>query len=93
MPIRPFLDGHKFDPETIRVMGLAFEMARQALRLADRTDLDDEAIAKRIIELAKVGVNDADKLCEGVLEASRIGAGANTLSSPRSPPYKPDFLS
>ena len=25
MPIRPYLDGHKFDPETIRVMGLAFE--------------------------------------------------------------------
>jgi hypothetical protein len=66
MPIRPFLDGHKFDPELIRVMGLAFEMAREALRLADRTDLGDEAIAKRIIELAKVGVNDADTLCEGV---------------------------
>jgi hypothetical protein len=93
MPIRSFLDGHKFDPETIRVMGLAFEMARQALRLADRTDLDNGAIAKRIIELEKVGVNYADKLCEGVLEAFRTGAGANIRSSPRSPTYRPDFLS
>ena len=55
MPIRPFLDGHKFDPETIRIMGLAFEMAREALRLADRTDLADEAIAQKIIQLAKGG--------------------------------------
>jgi len=37
MPIRSFLDGHKFDPEN-RVMGLAFELTREALRLADRTD-------------------------------------------------------
>jgi hypothetical protein len=27
MPIPPHLDGHKFDSETIRVMGIAFEMA------------------------------------------------------------------
>jgi len=38
MPIRPHLDGHKFDAETIRVMGIAFEMALVALRLADRGD-------------------------------------------------------
>jgi hypothetical protein len=47
MPIRPFLDGHKFDPETIRIMGLAFEMAREALRLADRTDLPTKPSLKR----------------------------------------------
>jgi hypothetical protein len=29
MPIRPHLNGKKFDPETIRVMGLAYEMARR----------------------------------------------------------------
>jgi len=32
MAIRLHLDGEKFDPETIRVMGLAFEMALVALR-------------------------------------------------------------
>jgi hypothetical protein len=31
MPIRQFLNGQKFDPEAIRVMGLAFEIARTAL--------------------------------------------------------------
>ncbi len=38
MPITQFLDGHSFDPETRRVMGVALEMARAALRLAERTD-------------------------------------------------------
>jgi hypothetical protein len=32
MPIRPYLDGHKFDGETIRQMGIAFEMALASLR-------------------------------------------------------------
>jgi hypothetical protein len=32
MPIRPYLDGQKFDGETIRQMGIAFEMALASLR-------------------------------------------------------------
>ena len=68
MPITPFLDDTKFDPETKRVLGLAFEMARVALRLADRGDLTNEIIAKRIIELAKAGERNPDLLCEGVLK-------------------------
>ena len=43
MPITPFLDGLKFDPEAKRVMGVAFEMARIALRLADRGDIASDA--------------------------------------------------
>jgi hypothetical protein len=31
MPIRAYLDGHKFDGETIRLMGIAFEMALASL--------------------------------------------------------------
>src|SRR5262249_53180001 len=68
MPITPFLDDTKFDPEAKRVLGLAFEMARVALRLADRGDLTNEIIAKRIIELAKAGERNPDLLCEGVLK-------------------------
>ncbi len=33
MPITVYLDGYKPDPETKRVMGVAFEMTRAALRL------------------------------------------------------------
>jgi hypothetical protein len=55
MPITPFLDGFKFEPETKRVMGVAFEMARAALRLSDRGDPVTEIFARRIIYLAKQG--------------------------------------
>ena len=71
MPIRPHLDGHKFDPETIRVMGLAFEMALVALRLADRGDLANEIVASKIIALAKAGERDPERLCESVMKEFR----------------------
>ncbi len=67
MSIRAFLDGHKFDPETKRVMGLAYEMTCVALKLADRNDLANEVIAKKIIELAKAGERDPDRLCDRTL--------------------------
>jgi hypothetical protein len=51
-PIAQFLDTSEFDPETKRVMAVAFEMARAALQLGDQSILW-ERIVKRIIELAK----------------------------------------
>jgi hypothetical protein len=71
MPIRIFLkDGHSFDDEAIRVMGLAFVCARSALRIP----IDDTAspeIAKRIIELATSGERDPDKLCDFAIDGLR----------------------
>ena len=66
MPIRFHLNGQRFDSETIRVMGLAFEMALVALRLADRGDLANEVLARRIMDLAKAGERDPERLCEGM---------------------------
>ena len=71
MPIRPLLEGQKLDPETIRVMGIAFEMALVALQLADRGDRANEIIAQKIMELAKAGERDPERLCEGVLQEFR----------------------
>jgi hypothetical protein len=71
MPIRPHLDGQKFDSETIRVMGLAFEMTLVALRLADRGDLANDVLARKIVDLAKAGERDPERLCEGVLHEFR----------------------
>ena len=76
MPITPFLDGQKFDPEAKRVMGVAFEMTRAALRLTDRNDpiieiIAIEIIAKKIIELAKAGARNPDLLCERALKHLR----------------------
>jgi len=71
MPITPYLNGMSFHPETRRVMGVAFEMVCAALRLADRGDLANEIIARRIIELAKAGEQNPDLLCERVLTEFR----------------------
>jgi hypothetical protein len=71
MPITIFLDGYKPDPETIRVMGVAFEMVRAALRLNDRNDVAVEIIAKRIIDLAKEGERNPGLLCERALRDLR----------------------
>ena len=71
MPIRQFLNHPSFDPEGTRVMGVAFEMVRAALGLADRGDLANEIVAKHIIELAKAGERNPDLLCERALKEIR----------------------
>jgi hypothetical protein len=69
VPIRDFLNGDQFDPETTRVMGVAFEMARAAMRLTDQPDPNNntELVANRIIALAKAGERNPDALCERAL--------------------------
>lgn len=83
MPIRAYLDGHKFDGETIRLMGIAFEMALASLR--PTPDFDDplrKALAQRIIAVAQTGERDPERLCEaalkGVNQPTRSAAGMAT---------------
>jgi hypothetical protein len=71
MPITIYLDGYKPDPETKRVMSIAFEMARVALRLEDRDDPAVAILANRIIALAKEGEGNPDLLCERALNDLR----------------------
>jgi hypothetical protein len=71
MPITKFLDGFKFDPEAKRIMDVAFEMTCAALRYTKRPNIAHEAIANRIIELAKNGMRNPDRLCERVLDDVR----------------------
>jgi hypothetical protein len=62
MPIAPFLNGERFDPETTRVLGVALEMTCIALRTGDCDDDVRQAIAIKIIELAKAGERNPDIL-------------------------------
>jgi hypothetical protein len=73
MPIGQYLNGERFDRETTRVMGLAFELARATLGVGDRGV--DEMIAKAIIEFAKAGERNADRLCEYALAKVREADG------------------
>jgi hypothetical protein len=62
MPITPFLGGQKFDPETKRIMGVAFEMAREAVKRDWGGLYASHSVAIRIIELAKDGERNPDVL-------------------------------
>jgi hypothetical protein len=67
MPIRPHLDGQTFDAQTMRIIGLSYEMALVSLRLVDRGGMADDVVAHKIIDLAKAGERDPVQLCESVL--------------------------
>jgi hypothetical protein len=74
MPFRKFLRGssHSFDPEAMRVMGVAYELVRAAfgyrgVKIDDDT-IADKVIANKIIELAQAGERNPDLLCEETLK-------------------------
>ncbi len=71
MPITPFLNGQKFDAETRRVLGVAFELVCVALRTGDCDDYVKQCIASQIIELATDGERNPDVLCEKALTLIR----------------------
>jgi hypothetical protein len=88
VPIRPFLHGQNFDPETVRLLGVAFEMARAAIKCP--RDLSDEIIARRIIELAKAGERNVEVLCEDALNVpAGLVSAPNPPPLPASPPEPP----
>ena len=58
MPIVRFLEGSSFDPESLQVIVTAYEEARQALGLVDRSDPFTETVARKIIEVAETGERD-----------------------------------
>jgi hypothetical protein len=71
MPITPFLNGQNFDPETRRILGVAFELVCVALRIGDCDDDVKQAIANKIIQLASDGQRNPDVLGERALKVIR----------------------
>src|SRR5262249_788505 len=47
MALRTYLDDRSFDPETVRLMGVAFEIALATLRPSDDADPLREAVARK----------------------------------------------
>jgi hypothetical protein len=92
MPLRQFLDGQKFDLETTRLMGIAFETAIQALHNWGVLDPPREAIARNIIGFAKAGERDPERLCDLALEACSkpIVSDPHPLPPHASSPVQPD---
>ena len=77
--------------------GPAYEMALVALHYTDGTaNPTREAVAQKIIDLAKTGERDPERLCDGALKATQPMAPTwisdpSPLPPHASPPAQPDF--
>ena len=70
VPIRAILeDDHAFGPEDVANLTAAFEAALIRLGPVDRGDPLTTAVAKAIIELAKEGERDPERLRDGALRS------------------------
>ena len=69
MPIYRLLEYETFDPEVVALLCEVFEDVLDTLDLADRVDPVTELVAEKIIELARTGERDRDRLKELTLEA------------------------
>ena len=69
MPIRLLLEhDHAFTPDDVKVLIEAFEDTLRALKLADREDPLTMTVAKLIIEFAKEGDRDPNRLRDLVVK-------------------------
>jgi hypothetical protein len=68
MPIRSFLAGKSFDPETLAVLNAAFAGACAQIGVSDKAHHSRETIAKKVLELAD-GQRDPEAICAAVVAA------------------------
>jgi hypothetical protein len=71
MPIRSFVDEKLFAPELIESMAVAFNGTCASLGLVDKSDKATEVVAKTIIDLAKAGEHDPERLQSAALKFFR----------------------
>jgi hypothetical protein len=69
MAIYRHLREASFGPDDIGRMTAAYEEALQVLGLADRNDPITEALARKIIELARTGESNPSQICTQAIEA------------------------
>jgi hypothetical protein len=61
-------NSHWFGPEDVTALTTAFEAAVGKLGLVDRSDPTTVTLAKLIIELAKAGEREPERLCDSALK-------------------------
>ena len=70
----PFLTNQSaFEPEVTRAMAFAFEDTCRALGVAETNERERDVIATRIVELARRGERDAQRLRDRVLHEAGAG--------------------
>ena len=77
MPIRIYLGGRTFEPETVSKMSEAFQTVCESLGLKAIDDAATRLVAERIIELTEGGISDTAKLHLLTLKAFQPRGGAS----------------
>jgi hypothetical protein len=70
--IAPFVADLSFDPQTIELVGAAFDEACLSLNDMGQPDIVKEVIARRIVEVAQMGERDLDRMCARALRSLGI---------------------
>jgi hypothetical protein len=73
MPISQYLQGQAFDPDSIRVMTVAFENACRQLGILNRHDAVTKIVARTVIDMAQRGFRDEESLTDAVMQEFRPG--------------------
>ena len=89
MSIAPFLSKQPFDPETTEAMGVAFDAVCRALAIDTNAVARPRIVARKIIELAQMGIRDPDRLRDRALETFQTAAG-NGGGGRQPPSERPD---
>jgi hypothetical protein len=74
MSIAPFLSKQAFDPDVTEAMGVAFDSVCRTLAIDTKGIAEPRIVARKIIELAQMGVRDPHQLRDRALEAFQDGA-------------------
>ena len=83
----PFVEGHSFNPDLVRIMGDAYDMACKSLHDKGQPSIVREVIAKHVIDIAGTGELGAAAICERVL--ATLGAARSGRSCRRPRLYPP----
>ena len=90
--LRRLKDISAFDEHATRIMGAAFDSACITLGEFGRSDAIHKILARRIIEVAKTGERNGDRLCEQALKAAADPKPVESLAAQAElTPLQPAF--
>jgi hypothetical protein len=95
MPIKKYMAGAAFDPETIKVMIVAFNGVQVILNLANPDDRVVEIVAKKIISLSSLGCLDPAEIARRVIAPNgllQMWPVSRRVNSSRAPGDDPTLI-
>jgi hypothetical protein len=82
-----FFHSNAFEPEMVKRLCDAYDLATEALRDGGQTDIEPEVVARHVISLARQGVTDTTSLCLRTLRALSGESAVNTNPRPTDVEY------